>query len=333
MEKIRITVIRVNSFFKKHWGRIVQIFVLAMLLSLNPSPNKYFIPIKKTEGLLQAADITLPSPPPYPINKTDARVPSVSAQGIVIKDIPSGIVLYAKNETIRFPPASTTKIMTALVSLSHYKLDDVLTVTTIINSGSSMKLVSGEKITADALLYGALVHSANDAAYTLAENYPGGVTAFVVAMNQKAKDLYLTNTNFANPIGFDDPNQYTTPLDLTKLATIALSNSTFAKIVGTRAITVSDESFTYFHDLKNVNELLGKVAGVAGVKTGYTEFAGEILVSEVRKNGQSIIISILKSNNRFGETQQLINWVFENFSWLPLAEVTPGRVTSTTENL
>ena len=218
--------------------------------------------------------------------------------------------------------------MTALVAMDVFKLDDVFTVTGIVNSGRVMGLVAGEKITFESLLYGALVHSANDAAYAIAENYPGGVTAFVTAMNNKAKELKLSGTSFANPIGFDDPLQQTTPEDLAKLAIVALSDKTFAKIVGTRAITVSDVNFTYFHDLSNVNELLGKVAGVAGVKTGYTEFAGEILVSEIRKSGQSILIALLKSNDRFGETQKLISWVFENFSW-----VTPEQLSSDARSL
>lgn len=322
MEKAKNVLSVWVSFVKRHGVRAAKISLFAALLSLIPATNKYLSKIPKTEGLLFASEILLPSPPFYPVNRTSVAAPQISAAGVIIKDIPSGVVLFAKNEKTRFPPASTTKIMTALIAMSAYKLDEILTVKTVVNSGSKMGLVPGEKISVESLLYGALVHSANDAANTLAENYPGGVSSFVVAMNNKAKQLRLDDTSFANPIGFDDPRQQTTPSDLAKLAMIALLDKTFAKIVGTRAITVSDESFTYFHDLTNVNELLGKVAGVAGVKTGYTEFAGEILVSEVRKNGQSIVIALLKSNDRFGETQRLINWVFENFSWLPLDKVT-----------
>lgn len=268
--------------------------------------------------------IDLPLPPPYPVNQTAELPPDLSASGILIKDLPSGVIIYAKNEKMKFLSASTTKIMTALVALDQYKLDDILTVKKVITEGKTMGLVAGEKLTMESLLYGALVHSANDAAYTLAENCPGGVEKFIEKMNQKALNLGLTGTRFTNPVGFDDVNQYTTASDLAKQAEVALGNKIFAKIVGTKGITVSDTSFTYFHDLKNVNELLGKIAGVSGVKTGFTQNAGEILVSEVKKNGKSVIFVVLKSADRFGDTTKLIDWVFTNFVWVPFMEIIPA---------
>jgi len=184
-----------------------------------------------------------------------------------------------------------------------------------------MGLVNGEKISFEALLYGSLVHSANDAAYTIAENYPGGIENFVAMMNKKAASLNLTDTHFSNPIGFDDDNQYITARDLAKLTKIALQNKIFAKIVSTKSITVSDVTYTYFHPLSNVNELLGKVSGVSGVKTGFTQTAGEVLVSNVKKNDRDVLFIVLKSQDRFGESEKLINWVFENFAWKKIDEV------------
>lgn len=192
-------------------------------------------------------------------------------------------------------------------------------------SGGSLPVwLTGEKLTVESLLYGALVHSANDAAYALAESYPSGVEKFVEVMNNKARELGLSDTHFTNPVGFDDVTHYTTAVDLAKQAQAALSNKTFAKIVGTKSITVSDVTFTYFHELKNVNELLGKVAGVTGVKTGYTQNAGEVLVTEVKKNGQSVIFVVLKSADRFGDTTKLIDWVFNNYTWVPFADIIPN---------
>jgi D-alanyl-D-alanine carboxypeptidase len=206
--------------------------------------------------------------------------------------------------------------MTALIILDKYSLDDVFTVKSVITDGRVMNLVQGEKLTVESLLYGTLVHSANDAAYALAENYPGGVQEFVNQMNKKAKELGLNNTNFTNPVGFDDPNHYTTANDLVALSVYAFQNKTIDKIVSTKSITVSDTTYTYFHELHNVNQLLGKVAGIAGLKTGYTQNAGEVLISVVKKNGESVLFAVLKSADRFGETEKLIDWVFNNFKWL-----------------
>lgn len=312
-----------NPADKSYYLRPILFSLFAILISLFPAQNIYFQEIENTGGIELTKTVNLPSPPPIPQNITGRETPFLTAESILIKDIPSGIILYAMNEDTILPPASTTKLMTALVILDKFSLEDTMTVKTVIKEGRNMGLHEGEKLTVEALLYGALVHSANDAAYTLAENYPGGVAKFVAMMNEKVKELFLLNTYFTNPIGFDDANHYTTAEDLAKLAKIALQNKTIVKIVSTKAITVSDTSYSQFYDLKNVNELLGKVAGIAGVKTGYTQNAGEILISEVKKNGHSVLFVILKSRDRFGETTKLIDWVFTNFQWLPVENLIP----------
>lgn len=309
---------------RKNFLRISVFLSFALLLSFFPAPNKYFDPVSGIFSGFHFTKIPLPEPPLIPVNATGINAPPVSAEGIYIVDLPSEVTLYEKNPAEKLSPASTTKIATALVGLDTFKLDDVLTVRTVIKEGKTMGLVQGEKITFESLLYGALVHSANDAAFTIAENYPEGADKFISQMNSKAKSYHLDNTFFTNPIGFDDPKQYTTAYDLGKLAKIALANKIFSKIVSTKAITVSDVNFTIFHDLKNVNELLGRVAGVAGVKTGFTQNAGEILVTEVKKNSHSVMFVVLKSQDRFGETEKLIDWVFGNFIWKKVASVTPA---------
>lgn len=311
---------RLPKISYKNISILVKILGIAFVLSLFPSPNIYFQPVTTEKS--DVLQIDLPAAPPIPVNITGAEVPDITAQGVLIIDLPSNMIIYQKNAQDKFHPASTTKIITALVALDHYQLDDVLTVNRVETEGRTMKLVSGEKLTFESLLYGALVHSANDAAFAIAENYPGGVAKFVEAMNQKAVLLRLDNTHFTNPIGFDDAQMVTTPADLAKLTRVALNNKLIAKIVGTKTITVSDVNYTYFHSLTNVNELLGKIAGVAGVKTGYTENGGEILVSEVKKNNHLVLFVILKSEDRFQETEALINWVFSNFSWKQITDVT-----------
>ncbi len=291
---------------------LLLIFLIFLFL---PGQNVYQVPFVAKRPQVAGFSSMLPSPAPYPVNSTGVLPPVLTAQAILVTDISSKVVLYQQNQNARLSPASLTKIMTALVTLDQYRMEDVLIVKTVVSEGRKMGLVSGEEMTFENLLYGTLVHSANDAAYTLAENYPGGVSEFVVKMNEKAKKLSLLNTNFTNPIGFEENGHYTTASDLSRLTTYALQNKVLARIVGTPAITVSDSSFTRFHQLENVNKLLGKVSGVWGVKTGWTENAGECLVTAVTKDGRKILTIILSSKDRFGETEQLINWVFGNFHW------------------
>lgn len=310
------------TILKYKW-KILWFLSVIIFLLLNPSSNIYSHPVDLTQGLTLPLDVDLPQPPPIPIKITNNDSPQVSAEAVLIKDIPSGIILYSKNSKEIYSPASTTKIVTALVALDYYHLDDVLTVQSDNIQGRVMGLIKNEKITFEALLNGMLIHSANDAAYALAENYPGGSTKFVEKMNDKILELGLTNTHLTNPAGFDDKNHYSTAEDLVKVSLYALNNKLFSKIVSTKRIVVSDVSYTYFHDLVNVNELLGKIAGVAGVKTGQTENGGEILISEVKKNDTLVIFAVLKSKDRFADTEKLINFIYANYNWIPLAKIIP----------
>jgi D-alanyl-D-alanine carboxypeptidase len=260
--------------------------------------------------------VIFPTPAPYPMNiRQKFPGEEISAQAVSVLDVSSGVFLYQKNENEKLAPASTTKILTALVAIESYGHDAVLTVNTVMNNGQTMGLVKGEKLTLENLLYGTLVFSGNDAAFTLAENYPGGVDAFVLAMNTKAQSLHLTNSNFTNPVGYDDPLHKMTSLDLSRLAASAISNKLIAKIVAVPQITVSDVTYTYFHSLKNLNQLLGKIPGVSGIKTGWTEEAGENLVTLVERDGHKVIIVILKSKDRFEDTKNIIHWVFSSHQW------------------
>ncbi|MEK7166518.1 MAG: hypothetical protein AAB874_06955, partial [Patescibacteria group bacterium] len=127
--------------------------------------------------------------------------------------------------------------------------------------------------------------------------------------------LHLDNTHFTNPIGFDEEGHYTTPRDLARLSLIGHQNSTLRKVASLTQITVSDIAFLHFHPLKNVNELIGKIPGVSGLKTGWTAMAGQSLVTTAKQNDREILIIILKSEDRFGETEKILQWVFTNFDW------------------
>ena len=259
--------------------------------------------------------IPTPTPTPKPVNLNNILPPDLSANGIYVVDVTSQTIIYEKNSDLQLFPASTTKIMTALVALDDYKLNDVVQIKTLMTEGRIMGLNLNETITVENLLYGTLIHSANDAAFALAAYHPGGIEGFVGRMNQMAQNFGLTKTRFANSVGLDDPNHFTSSKDLAILSLEALKNPVISKMVAIPQITVSDTTYTYFHPLKNVNELLGKIPGVSGLKTGYTDIAGQALVTTVNRKGHEILIVLLKSNDRFGETEKLISWIFTNLTW------------------
>ena len=125
----------------------------------------------------------------------------------------------------------------------------------------------------------------------------------------------MINTHFDNPVGLDTDGQHTTARDLVRASEVAMRNSEFAKIVGTKSIFFTDVTGKSKYNLKNINELLGVVPGVLGIKTGWTENARENLVSYIERNGHKVIIAVLGSEDRFGETKNLIDWIFTNYQW------------------
>lgn len=241
--------------------------------------------------------------------------PTLSGQGIVAIDADSNVTLYEKNPDLKLYPASTTKIITALTALDYFKQDQVLVVINPTIEGQKMGLMVGERIIFENLLNALLIYSANDAAITIADNYPGGREVFVQAMNAKAKSLHLNNSTFTNPAGLDSDNQLTTARDMIRASEIAIQNPIFADIVRTKDKTISDVTGKFSYKFKNLNILLGTVEGVYGIKTGWTEAARENLITYVERDGRKVFIAILGSQDRFGETKELIDWVFNNYSW------------------
>lgn len=240
--------------------------------------------------------------------------PEVSAEGIYVVDLPSFTPILKRNEHARFLPASTIKIITALVALDIYKPEDVITVKRVITEGQVMGLVINEKITLENLLYGILVHSGNDAAYAVADYY--SFDNFIIKMNQKAKELKMNDSYFTNPAGLDENTQMTTPFELALAGRELLKKNELSKIVATKEITISDIDFKYFHKLSNVNTLLGEIQGLGGLKTGHTEAAGENLISFYKHNNHQYIIVIMKSKDRFADTKNVVSWINENIDYI-----------------
>jgi len=261
----------------------------------------------------------LPSPVSvlYPQNDGTPS-PHVSARAVIIQDVGSRTLMYAKSPDTLLLPASTTKIMTSLVALDAWS--DLETVMTVKNEdraiGQTIELERGEQMSLKNMLYGLLVHSGNDAALALADNFPLGYPAFVAAMNAKAKSLHLDHTVFKNPSGVEQYGHVTTARDLAILSGVAMENSLIREIVSTRSITITDVSGEISHNLVTTNELLGILPGLKGLKTGWTENAGECLISYVERDGHPIIVVVLGSLDRFGNTATLVNWAYAHHRWI-----------------
>lgn len=293
------------------------LFTLFTLLFLfYPGDSEYFHTFAYNRQVLskklQDIDIKIKS---VPIIRSSSA-PEITAEGTYIVDIPSFTPLYEKSSRQKFFPASTTKVITALVAYDVFDMEDIITVESILTEGQTMGLIIGEKISVENLLYGLLVHSGNDAAYVLADQY--GYDKFVELMNKKSQHLNMTDTYFKNPAGLDDADQVTTAYDLSLAARELLKNKFLSKIVSTRDITVSDSQFINFHRLSNVNKLIGQVHGIGGLKTGYTENAGENLVSFYKKGGRQFIVVILKSVDRFNDTKNVVSWIDNNIDYIEL---------------
>lgn len=262
---------------------------------------------------VKAAQVTLEEHP-IPVLQGNPA-PTLTAQAAYVFDPDSGTVLFEKEADAQLMPASTTKIMTALVALDTYSLTDVLTIQYGPAAiGHSLKFPPGQQFTVRDLLYALLVSSGNDAALTLAENHPRGYSGFVADMNQKAKQLGLENTHYSNVSGIESADHYSTVHDLAILTKQALKNALFSKIVATENITITDVTGQHSYHLSSTNLLLGKIPGLLGVKTGWTQYAGECLVTFVA-NQHRLITVVLNSQDRFAESKKLIDWAFANHTW------------------
>lgn len=252
----------------------------------------------------------------FPPSSKGINTPYFSAKAVLVKDLSSGEILYEKNSKERLPIASTTKIMTALVASEYFAQNAPLTIKNGAGqSGATAGLVAGETLSFRSLLYGMLLNSGNDAAYSIAENYPGGIKGFIVAMNDKVAQLKLQNTGFDNPAGFDSENHFSSAEDLSKISEEALKNPILVKIFATKETEVTSLDKKFNHKLSNLNKLLSSVVGVLGIKTGTTTLAKENLVGLVDRDGHKILTVILGSDDRFGETAKLIEWTYQNFQW------------------
>ena len=237
----------------------------------------------------------------------------VSARNAIALDSKTKQVLFEQNADEIVPMASTTKILTALVAITHGDLDREVTISKNAASirGSKVGYVAGEKIRLREFLYGLMYKSGNDAAIAIAEDIGGSIEGFSKIMNDYAISLGLINSHFESPHGLDSPKHYTCAYDLALLTTKAMESELFCQICGTKSITKDTSNFT--RDYNNINKILYKIPGANGVKTGYTGQAGKCLVSSVKHEGRNIIIVVLNCSDRWNVTEKIYKYVSDNY--------------------
>lgn len=293
-----------------------KIYYTIIIITLIMSSNSIVFADDENEEITQEDYVQV-------INQTKDE-PTLNSRIAVAYDRKSGEVIWGKDEHKRTAMASTTKIMTAIVTLENCDLTQTVTISkkSAGTGGSRLGLKADDKITMNDLLYGLMLKSGNDAAVAIAETVGGSVEGFAELMNEKAKKLKLENTHYVTPHGLDDPEHYTTAVELAKLADYALQNETFAKIVNTKNYTVTING--YPKSISNTNELLGYLEGVNGVKTGFTNNAGRCLVTSVNRNGFEIITVILQADTkkfRTADSIKLIEYIYKNYEPVNIKEI------------
>ncbi len=303
--------LRKNSNFR---AEIILLFIPLLLIGMYLSLrllNKQLIKQVEQSTLLSTVKASPVSPFPSVETQYD---PFLTAQGAFVLDDVSKVALFSKNAGVRFSMASTTKLMTALVALDYYKPNDILVRKESKTEGTVVGFAEGERLYFDDLLYAMLLPSGNDAAFMIADNYPGGRGAFIKKMNEKATALNFYDTHFADPAGLDDDGNYTTAHDLAFLSSYVKQNDVIARITSTKRRVIANVEGDKEYDISNLNKLLG-THGVTGLKTGSTVGAGEVLTTSMTDNGHSYIIVVMKSDNRFADTEALLQYITGNVTY------------------
>ena len=262
--------------------------------------------------------------------------PEIAEETGILMEATTGQVLFDKEmDEIRYP-ASTTKIMTALLILENVKdLSQTVTFTDVITpdlapGNSTINAQVGEQLTVEECLYGIMLASANEVCTQMAVYVAGSVENFVSMMNKRAAELGCENTHFVNANGLPDPNHYTTAHDLARILAEAIKNEDFCKISGSASYTIPPTNMTpYSRNLENSNALIKEgeyhYEGVIAGKTGHTEAAKNTLVTAASRDGMTLVCVVLRSDgeNRFIDTVSLFDYGFNNFHLSPLYWLDP----------
>ena len=263
----------------------------------------------------------------------------INSEAAILVEISTGRIIYEKNSTKQMFPASTTKVLTAILVLEACQLTDIVTVresalANIPQGYVTCNLQPGEELSVKDLLYALMIPSANDAAYVLAEHVAGSVEGFSTMMNDKARSLGCTNTHFVNPNGIHDEAHYSTAYDLYLITNYCMKNATFREIVATTEYTLPATEKYPAEDriLKTTNDLIkpntkGYFKNAIGIKTGYTSKAGNCLIAGASRDGLDFISVVLNGgttdsgeNARYADSKKLFNYAYDNFTLTKIIE-------------
>lgn len=280
--------------------------------------------IKKISITLLILLILLPLGYSFSYDDTSIKEPTISASSAYLMDNRTNKVLYQKDGNKKMYPASTTKILTAIITLENCNLDDIVTanydaIISIPDGYSTANIQVGEQLTVEQLLELLLVHSANDAANVLAIHVGGSINSFVSMMNTKLSDLNLTDSHFTNCYGKHEETHYTTAHDLAYIMKYCLTNDTFRKICGKASCSIPATNKSDIRTYTSTNELI--IPNIKSYypyltcgKTGYTSQAKGCLVSSSYKDDLELIGVILGSDNRFADTKIIYEYAYSNYS-------------------
>lgn len=235
---------------------------------------------------------------------SNTNTPNLTAKAAILIDNKTKKVLYSKNENEKMYPASTTKILTAIIVLENCNLDNIVTadydeIISIPSGYSTANIQIGEQLTVEQLLQLLLICSANDAANVLAKYVGGSIDSFISIMNTKANELGLTNSHFTNAYGKPDNNHYTTAKDLATILEYCMKNDTFRKIAGSASCSIPSTNKSGIRSYSSTNELIipqstNYYKYLTVGKTGYTAQSKECLVSAAYKDGLELVAVVLR---------------------------------------
>jgi len=247
--------------------------------------------------------------------------PGITGKSAVLIDTASGQVLFDQNKDEKLPPASTTKILTAIIAIESGRLDEMVTVgpNPPKVDGTKVYLEEGEKLQLRQLVLAAMIHSANDAALAIAEYLAGSQEEFAKLMNAKAKEIGAQNSNFITPHGLSQEGHYTTAYDLALIGRYAMRNETFRQIAGSKILDWQGKAWQT--RLININRMLWNYDGATGIKTGYTTEAKSTIVTSAVRDGRSYLAVVLGSpgNAVWDDAEALLDYGFANYQQIKLA--------------
>lgn len=296
--------------------RLDQYLALILLSLVLLLPVKQVLPQEKTFDKVELNQVS-----PIPVLDSDQQpasfIASLSAQSIVAIDVDSASILLEVNSHQKVAPASTTKLLTALVAKNVFDLNKIVAIKNKpLNVGHTIGFQVGEEFLVADILKALLINSGNDAAEILAQNHPEGRVGFVAEMNQTAQDLHLKDSSFINPSGLDAAAHFSSAFDLSLVVRELMQDQFLKSVVGTQQALITNQAGTNEYWFYNTNLLLGVEPGVVGVKTGTTDLAGEALITQVERHDKKVLIVVLGSEDRYGDTKKIINWIFSNYQWL-----------------